>query len=225
MNHIRRRLPAWVTARGVLYTAAILGVVLAILAFNLVLDAWGDDRAGRAEDRKVAQLYLDQLKSAGIEPDAELPKVEPPGIGPRGDIGEPGPQGPPGERGQQGIPGLMGARGVDGQPGPIGPAGPTGPASTIPGPVGPRGADGTDGVDGDDCTPDIEGCRGPQGEPGPKGDTGAASEVPGPAGPAGAAGPQGEPGPAVESWTFTFMGIDYICTDPDEDRAYECAPA
>jgi hypothetical protein len=51
---------------------------------------------------------------------------------------------------------------------------------------------------------------------GPAGETGAD----GPQGPVGAEGPQG---PAPASFTFTFGGINYVCTDPDGDGNYQCA--
>lgn len=103
--------------------------------------------------------------------------------------------------GPQGLRGPAGSDGDDGATGPIGPQG-------IPGLLGPAGADG-DSIEG---------------PPGPQGETGAT----------GAQGPQGEPGAAgapgvtnvLESWTFTQLGITYVCvidgTPPP--YAYTCDP-
>lgn len=62
------------------------------------------------------------------------------------------------------------------------------------------------------------GCRGsvgpggPQGEPGPQGAQGLQGDQ----------GPQGDPGSPPASFTFTYLGIDYTCTDPDADGNYTC---
>lgn len=132
-----------------------------------------------------------------------------PGVPGRG--GVTGAPGPPGARGQRGPRGAQGALGPTGPTGPRGPAGRAGD-STVgpagkPGEPGPKGADGKDGKDG-------VGEPGPQGEPGVKGDTGAQ-------GPAGPQGPQGDP-PA--SFSFTYAGVTYVCSDPESDRTYQCDP-
>lgn len=214
INHARQRVPQWVNRRNVIAAVIVLAIVAFIGVSNAVLDAWGEDRAGRAEDRKVAQLYLQQLKEAGIEPDAELPPEEP-GIGPRGDIGEPGPVGAQGERGPRGEPGPpggvgppgpMGVRGQGGLAGPTGQRGEMGPA----GPSGETGPQGSAGEAGPAGVAGEAGAKGETGDPGVKGETGDA----GPPGPAG----------YPISWSFEFMGIPYTCTDADNNHAYECAP-
>lgn len=122
-----------------------------------------------------------------------------------------------GEQGPRGPAGPPGDDGEDGQPGPIGP-------------VGPAGADGDDGLNGTSGPPGANGTNGVDGatgEPGPQGEPGAVGPQ-GPVGPEGPQGPQGETGtqgPAVSSFTFTFLAVDYICTDPEADGTYACAPS
>jgi hypothetical protein len=78
-----------------------------------------------------------------------------------------------------------------------GPEGPTGP----PGTQGDRGAAGTDGANG---------AAGADGAPGAQGATGAT----------------GATGPPIASFTFTDpAGVVQVCTDPDGDLNYACAPA
>jgi hypothetical protein len=92
---------------------------------------------------------------------------------------------------------LRGEPGPAGVPGPIGPQGPTG-ATGDPGPAGPAGIQGVGG------------------DPGP----------PGPAGQQGPAGPAGAQGAPPASWTWTFLGITYVCTrdagSPDNAATYTC---
>lgn len=124
------------------------------------------------------------------------------------------------EEDRRGLPGL------DGEVGPRGPQGRSGDDGET-GPAGPAGADGEDGTDGEQgpAGPQGEqgdtgtgGTSGTSGEPGPQGDQG-------PVGPQGPEGPTGSQGPAVESFTFTFLGIDYSCTDPEVDGSYACVPS
>lgn len=142
--------------------------------------------------------------------------------GPMGETGERGPAGPPGPRGvtgPRGEPGPRGERGAEGPPGPTGPKGDPGNDGTegesgITGPQGPAGPIGPRGEPGE------AGPAGPQGEPGeqgPKGDPGAKGET-------GQDGEQGPTGPAgfPTSWTFTYLGMEYVCTDADNNREYEC---
>jgi hypothetical protein len=130
-------------------------------------------------------------------------------------------------RGERGLGGVPGARGIVGAPGPLGLMGPPGRSITGPvgplgpiGPVGPPGEDGTDGRNGEDGE---RGAEGPEGPPGPEGAQGPPGTPGGPPGPTGAAGPAGPPGPAMASFTFTFGGVTYVCTDPDANLAYDCA--
>lgn len=108
------------------------------------------------------------------------------------------------------VPGPQGPPGAVGEPGPPGPQGETGPVGPV-GPPGSAGTDGVNGVDGVDGQDGADGAAGPQGEPGP-------------AGPQGDTGPEGEPGPAPTSWTFTWVGTEWRCEDPDGDLSYECSP-
>ena len=101
----------------------------------------------------------------------------------------------------------LGATGAVVVPGPVGARGPTGPQGepgvSVEGPPGTQGAPGAEGEPG----PPGIGERGPQGETGPPGQDGA----------------QGPPGPPPESFTFTVLSQNFICTDPDGDGNYQCA--
>ncbi|MEV0993404.1 hypothetical protein [Nonomuraea sp. NPDC050202] len=113
--------------------------------------------------------------------------------------------GPPGERGQQGIPGPPGPQG---QAGPQGRPGRDG-AQGLPGPSGPAGPVGAPGPSG------PAGPSGPPGERGPQGEQGERGEQ----------GPRGEPGPLPESWTFTSLGVEYVCRPVENGSAdYRCEP-
>jgi len=103
---------------------------------------------------------------------------------------------------------------VPGPEGPRGPVGPPGADSTAPGPVGPAGIPGGDGKDGAAVV----------GPPGPPGES--VVGPPGPAGPPGESitGPPGPVGPSPASFTFTWLGTQWECADPDGDLAYECTP-
>jgi len=90
------------------------------------------------------------------------------------------------------------------------------PSTGATGPQGPPGKDGSDGKPGRDGRDGATGAAGPagaDGKPGADGKDGAA----------GATGPQG---PAGYPTTITIQvgGIDMVCTDPDGDHAYTCAP-
>jgi hypothetical protein len=93
---------------------------------------------------------------------------------------------------------VLTVTGQDGEDGAPGPAGPPGSA----GPPGPAGLTGPAGVSGDN------------GRPGPQGD-------PGPTGPQGPQGPQGLP---PSAFSFVFSGVNFLCTDPEDDGSYLCAP-
>jgi hypothetical protein len=83
---------------------------------------------------------------------------------------------------------------------------------------GDRGFDGNDGINGTNGTNGADGpgptdqqvadavtvfCTANNNCVGPKGD-------------------KGDRGPAVESFTFTFLGVPYTCTDPEMDGSYAC---
>lgn len=119
-------------------------------------------------------------------------------IAEQGPPGAQGPQGVQGTQGPQGIQGIPGQKGDKGDPGAKGDKGVTGAEGTdgSTGPAGPAGPEGADGKDGTD------GATGPQ-------------------------GPQGETGPAgyPDSWTFTYMGTEYKCTDDGTNtHTYACEP-
>lgn len=134
-------------------------------------------------------------------------------------------------RGEKGLPGVPGRNGVDGAPGPTGLPGPVGGAGRpgppgAPGPAGRRGPDGPTGVDGPPGDPGQT-TQGDRGEPGKDGRDGVDGN-PGPAGPDGPAGPQGAPGPQgsrPDSFSFTYLGTTYTCSDADGDGHYDCSPA
>lgn len=125
-------------------------------------------------------------------------------------------EGAQGTQGVAGPEGPAGDQGLEGAPGPEGPVGPQGPQ----GKQGPKGSPGDDGEDGETG---AQGPVGPQGVPGADGEPGP----PGPQGETGETGPRGERGPAgyPSSWTFTYNGQEYRCSDqtPDNDaRDYTC---
>ncbi|MGA8994775.1 MAG: collagen-like protein, partial [Nocardioidaceae bacterium] len=62
------------------------------------------------------------------------------------------------------------------------------------------------------------GATGPMGPQGPQGLAGN----PGTPGAPGPQGPQGSTGPAVSSWTFTYSGTTYTCSDGNADGDYDC---
>ncbi|WP_284704942.1 hypothetical protein [Nocardioides bruguierae] len=166
--------------------------------------AAADNAAALGEAENITHRLARQVRRLGGTPVVTPSDIEP-ATGPVGPVGAVGPPGPRGPAGQDGEDGADGQDGSDGKRGRTGATGETGPA----GATGVAGADGTDGKAG------ATGATGPQGPAGPKGDTGAT----GPRGEAGAAGPAGYP----ETFTFTDRtGATYTCTDPDEDRAYDC---
>lgn len=94
----------------------------------------------------------------------------------------------------------------------------------VPGPVGPRGIDGKDGAAGEPGAagpPGVTGTSGPPGTVGSPGDVGPQGPS-GPQGMPGPQGPEGPTGPSPGSFTFTFEGINFVCTDPDGDGNYQC---
>lgn len=103
-------------------------------------------------------------------------------------------------------------KGAPGETGPIGPQAPPGVASK-PGPTGDTGASGANGP------------IGPAAEPGAAGSVGAPGQdgAPGKDGATGADGAPGKDGQPPGSWTFTYFGQTYTCSDNDHNGAYECA--
>jgi hypothetical protein len=126
-----------------------------------------------------------------------------PGVPGKNGIGTPGPPGPRGAAGVNGTRGLPGASGVKGETGPAGSNGQDGPQGA-PGANGSDGAPGADGSDGQDGAPGQDGATGPSGT-------------------TGATGPQGPAGPEPTSFTFTYLGQQFVCSDPDQDGSYDCA--
>lgn len=131
--------------------------------------------------------------------------------------------GPAGSDGADGADGADGEDGAAGDQGPIGPRGPRG----RPGEPGLAGQDGTAGAAGADGAVGTDGAPGPAGPTGPPGPAGPAGPQgpQGPAGPAGPAGEDGQDGEAAEAIQFTFAGITYTCTDPENDGSYACDPS
>lgn len=116
--------------------------------------------------------------------------------------------GPAGAAGTAGSPGLPGAAGAPGSPGQPGPAGKQGAAGST-GPAGRTGAPGAS----------IQGPAGATGATGPKGDPGAAGQ-------AGADGKTGPAGPPPSGWTFSSLGVTYVCTPNSAGSTqYSCAPS
>jgi len=107
--------------------------------------------------------------------------------------------------------------GIPGEQGERGPAGPVGPSGPV-GPVGPAGIPGGDGKDG---AAGVSGPVGDIGQPGDPGPAGAQGE-PGPPGAQGEPGPQGPAGPPPASFTFTWLGQTFTCTDPEQDGTAVC---
>lgn len=114
---------------------------------------------------------------------------------------------------------VSGLPGLPGEPGPPGPSGPPG-VSGAPGASGVPGASGASGASGHPGA-GVTGAPGASGAPGADGSNGT-SGTSGTSGADGERGPQGERGPAPESFTFTFLGQDYVCRDTDGDGDYAC---
>ncbi|WP_272495201.1 hypothetical protein [Nocardioides bruguierae] len=172
--------------------------------------AAADNAAALGEAENITRRLARQVRRLGGTPVVTPSDIEPATgpAGPVGAIGPPGPRGPAGQDGEDGEDGTDGQDGADGKRGRTGATGATGETGAT-GATGAAGADGTDGKTG------ATGATGPQGPAGPKGETGAT----GPRGETGATGPAGYP----ETFTFTDRtGATYTCTDPDEDRAYDC---
>lgn len=113
-----------------------------------------------------------------------------------GPAGQAGSPGPQGPAGSPGSPGQTGRNGQNGNPGQNGPSGPTG-------------------------RPGLAGAPGAVGQPGAKGDPGAT----GPQGPRGDTGPAGATGPPPSSWTWTYLGVTYTCTQTAPAAStYNCTP-
>jgi hypothetical protein len=192
-------------ARGARYWQAAAGVVFALIvamliaAFAFLLNANADLRARNAalyEDLDASQANATDLYEQLLRLD-----VRPAGEDPEDVVDTTVPPATPGPQGPRGIDGRDGAQG------PIGPQG-------VPGLMGPAGEQG---VEGDA----IVGPQGPPGAPGPQGEKGD----PGAQGPPGPAGADGVTN-IMESWSFTQLGITYVCvingTPPP--YSYVCEP-
>lgn len=186
---------------------ARLGVVVVLLIVGGVF-LWSvqRDRDRVADELATAHTDIAELASALATVSGQVEALG----------GEPAVEVEAGVDGPELVPGPQGETG---QRGPQGPEGDPGP----PGPVGPMGAMGADGLAGPDGAPGSDGEVGAPGETGPAGTAGAPGP-PGPQGEPGPAGAQGDPGPPPESWSFTWLGTTWTCTDPDGDLAYECTP-
>lgn len=181
-------------------------IIVGVLLVGISYIIWGIDQRARdsAQTSAEALAYANQVKvqaeAQGVEV-SDLPETL---EGKPGAVGPPGPQGERGETGRDGLTppcyfapticvGPPGAQGISGMP----------------------GINGTNGVDGN------PGTNGLNGEPGPQGIQGEPG-VQGPQGEQGIQGSQGPQGPAVQSFTFTFLGVTYNCTDPEMDGSYSC---
>lgn len=183
----------------------LISVVMAILLAGGVYlyGRWQDDhRLAHARDARIGALETaltaqrEQFKDCKNVVASEEEYCSQPISPPASSI--PGPSGPPGRQGLQGI------------PGPQGPTGPTGPRGL----KGPKGQNGKT-VQG---PPGVAGPAGPQGEPGPVGPKGEKGDK----GDRGDTGPTGATGPEPVSFTFTYLGVTYTCTDPERDGTYAC---
>lgn len=206
--------------RGVWYIlGAFLGAAIIIVALMAMNDA---DRAREDVSKLKATADVNVTRLGNLEQALEAQRAQfeacknkksttagcdepvapaPGNIGPQGTQGIQGIPGPIGPPGPQGVPGIQGVPGTDGRDGEAGQPGANGEgipgapgADGAPGPAGPPGTAGKDGQNGKD------------GQPGP-------------------VGPTGPPGPAgyPESFNYTdIAGREYICTDDNADRSYEC---
>lgn len=166
------------------------------------------DKLGQNLD-KVRQQVQELCKQSHRSPKKCKP-VSPPASTVSKSVPQVGPPGQRGLPGQQGIPGLPGQNGKDGQNGKPG-------AQGSPGPEGPYPP----------CVAMPSACVGPQGPQGPAGPQGPVGPA-GPQGPSGNDGHDGSPGPQgpePDSFTFTYMGVTYTCTDPEKDGSYACTPS
>lgn len=198
-----RATTAWQAFAGLIFSA------IAVILIGLPIYLAASNASQRAT---IAELYDDlaasqangeklyaQLIELGERPEGDAPDDVVTSSPP----GERGPSGPAGDEGRMGVPGAAGPEGAPGTPGAQGRDGTNG----APGPVGPQGEPGPAGADG---APGAPGAPGPQGAQGPQ-------------------GPQGEPGTsgAVESYSFTMLGVTYVCqingTPPP--YSYSCEPS
>lgn len=197
--------------RGILI---ILGVILVFSFLTAIAASWSAWKSATM-DAQAGQSLAEQVRIACEKNTTDDPEIlalcDQANAVADGTAGPQGPPGPQGSPGPQGFSGSDGVNGLNGQPGPS----------------GAPGAQGASGVDGQ---PGTAGQPGPNGSPGPSGATGAPGEV-GPAGPQGDPGPEGSPGPTgpqgpagyPASFSFTFLGVTWTCTDVDGDHAYTCA--
>lgn len=125
---------------------------------------------------------------------------------------------------------LGGTPRVTPEPGPTGPAGSPGPSGQpgAPGSPGQNGRNGTNGLTGSTGPAGPKGTQGAQGSPGPAGANGPQGAT-GPAGPKGDPGATGSPGPTgppPSSWSWTYLGVTYTCTqDSPGSTTYTCSPS
>lgn len=206
--HLRR-------AGGAVMSVFAIVVAVAALAWAVTndteLDAVsvaGQSRAAQISDLSTAldaqreqfescQAYIGKRTPEGCEtPVAESAKAIVPS--PAVVSGLPGLPGEPGERGPSGPPGVSGAPGASGASGASGE-----PGTAVTGAPGASGVPGAPGENGANGTSGTSGTSGADGE----------------------RGPQGERGPAPASFTFTFLGQDYVCRDTDGDGDYTCTLA
>lgn len=177
-----------------LRTAMIVVVVIVLLFPYLIVGVLSSDNHKLLESNR--QL-IDQLIDAGEKPIITDPEEVTQGegtiIGPTGVQGERGPAGEDGRDAtdaqvREGIAAYCDARFRC---------------------QGPAGADGIDGSPGSNGVNGSDGQNGAQGVPGPAGPQGEL----GPAGPQGIQGEPGPVGPAPASFSFTFLGVPYTCTN------------
>lgn len=189
--------------RQVIFIAlACVAVVASGAALWDSLESKGDKQTFAEELKTVCEKRPEVAREQGLScGEAKREAVEGP-QGPKGDRGNTGPQGPKGDRGEKGDRGATGRPGADGE-------------------------DGDDGDNGSDGSSGSTGDQGPKGDTGPAGPKGDRGER-GPQGPPGEPGPQGErgpEGPSPESFSFTYLGINYVCTPTAEnDLDYTCSP-
>ncbi len=188
---------------------ALLALVVGVLIYLAVDESTGRTDRNRELTRAAAAQAL-TAKGKADRTDKRTGQITRYLQGKAGLAGVPGKGGVVGAPGPIGAPGPTGAagKGIAGAPGPFGPVGPAGP-------VGPQGLTGLAGQFGQ---------KGDTGQPGQTGDTGAQGDTgpEGPQGPQGETGPQGEQGPPPDSFTFTFAGQNFTCTDSNGDGDFEC---
>ncbi|MGW1676044.1 hypothetical protein [Saccharopolyspora sp. NPDC002376] len=189
------KIRAWAAAAITAAAVVLLGYS-ALQMYSSVAELRGqlaevDAEAGA--NAEAAQALAAQVRELG-----QVPRVEPPAAGQRGERGL---QGLTGQRGEQGIPGIPGQPGRDGQQG-------------VPGQSGRDGEPGAAGAQGEQGLPGQNGKDGKDGQDGADGKDGVD-------------GKDGAP-PATWSWTDPKSGTTYSCSrsgGSDDAPAYSCTPA